>query len=374
MSRPSASPFSGRARSTICMVMSSPDRCVFPLRAGGVHRHPEATPRRRRSLRALLEGAAQRPRGPVAAQRRRTCCWARYPAGVPAGQLLGPELFQSESRVPRFIDVAGPARLGRDDIAGGTIADDFDGDGLLDVFFTQRRLLRAGPPLSQPRRRHLRGSHGGGRPDARQLGGLNAIADRLQQRRPPRPLRACAAAGKFAMRNSLLRNNARRHLHRRHARGRALERRVLDALGGVGRLRQRWLGRSVRRPRARAEPAVPQSRRRHLRGRHRHAPASARPAFTKGVDRRRLRQRRLPGSVRLEHVRRQLPLSQQRRRHLRPDVAAGVGVAEAVRSFPTWFFDYDNDGWLDIFVAVVSELGRRVREALPRAAAAAPRR
>jgi tetratricopeptide (TPR) repeat protein len=34
------------------------------------------------------------------------------------------------------------------------------------------------------------------------------------------------------------------------------------------------------------------------------------------------------------------------------DVAEDSGVAEPVgRSFATWFFDFDNDGWLDIFVA-----------------------
>jgi hypothetical protein len=34
------------------------------------------------------------------------------------------------------------------------------------------------------------------------------------------------------------------------------------------------------------------------------------------------------------------------------DVADEVGVAEPVgRSFATWFWDYDNDGWLDLFVA-----------------------
>lgn len=30
---------------------------------------------------------------------------------------------------------------------------------------------------------------------------------------------------------------------------------------------------------------------------------------------------------------------------------AGAGVGEPRLSFPTWFFDYDNDGWLDLFVA-----------------------
>ena len=33
------------------------------------------------------------------------------------------------------------------------------------------------------------------------------------------------------------------------------------------------------------------------------------------------------------------------------DVAPELGVEEPVNSFPTWFWDYDNDGWLDLFVA-----------------------
>ena len=34
------------------------------------------------------------------------------------------------------------------------------------------------------------------------------------------------------------------------------------------------------------------------------------------------------------------------------DVAAELGVEEpAGRSFAAWFFDYDNDGWLDLFVS-----------------------
>ena len=33
------------------------------------------------------------------------------------------------------------------------------------------------------------------------------------------------------------------------------------------------------------------------------------------------------------------------------DVTAAAGVAEPLNTFATWFFDYDNDGWLDLFVA-----------------------
>src|SRR5207249_3061390 len=32
------------------------------------------------------------------------------------------------------------------------------------------------------------------------------------------------------------------------------------------------------------------------------------------------------------------------------DVAAKLGVLRPLTSFTTWFFDYDNDGWLDLFV------------------------
>ncbi|MDT8369680.1 MAG: CRTAC1 family protein [Longimicrobiales bacterium] len=33
------------------------------------------------------------------------------------------------------------------------------------------------------------------------------------------------------------------------------------------------------------------------------------------------------------------------------DITEEAGVAEPLASFPTWFWDYDNDGWLDLFVS-----------------------
>lgn len=36
------------------------------------------------------------------------------------------------------------------------------------------------------------------------------------------------------------------------------------------------------------------------------------------------------------------------------DVSTQAGVTEPLVSFPTWFFDYDNDGWQDIFVSAYS--------------------
>ena len=47
------------------------------------------------------------------------------------------------------------------------------------------------------------------------------------------------------------------------------------------------------------------------------------------------------------------------------DVTQKAGVAEPLMSFTTWFFDYDNDGWLDLFVSGYSAtLPNIVREYL----------
>jgi hypothetical protein len=58
------------------------------------------------------------------------------------------------------------------------------------------------------------------------------------------------------------------------------------------------------------------------------------------------------------------------------DVTGAAGVGKQSNSFATWFFDYDNDGWPDIFVAGYSldsssdvgafELGRPVHAELPK--------
>ena len=37
------------------------------------------------------------------------------------------------------------------------------------------------------------------------------------------------------------------------------------------------------------------------------------------------------------------------------DIALELGVIEPIDSFATWFWDYDNDGWLDIFIAAYGE-------------------
>jgi tetratricopeptide (TPR) repeat protein len=56
-----------------------------------------------------------------------------YPSGVPAAYLIPVKDFQSKESIGRFVDVAPAAGLNVFRGAGGVIVDDFDNDGLLDV-------------------------------------------------------------------------------------------------------------------------------------------------------------------------------------------------------------------------------------------------
>ncbi len=62
----------------------------------------------------------------------------RYPAEVPARFLIPPSAFESKESVVHFTDVAGATGLNRRGMAGGLIVDDFDNDGLFDVIISSQ--------------------------------------------------------------------------------------------------------------------------------------------------------------------------------------------------------------------------------------------
>lgn len=66
----------------------------------------------------------------------------KYPAGVPEDVRIPPAIFESEAPFPKFPEVATIVGIGENSLAGGTIADDFDGDGLLDVMLSSWDVLR----------------------------------------------------------------------------------------------------------------------------------------------------------------------------------------------------------------------------------------
>lgn len=115
-----------------CLHHPNPDRCILPLRDGGVHTDPTAA---RKAARYFREVLRKQP-GHVTAR------WLLNLAHMQAGDYprepappirLPPEALESESPFPRFRDIAAGLGLSVRSLSGGAVAEDFDGDGWLDL-------------------------------------------------------------------------------------------------------------------------------------------------------------------------------------------------------------------------------------------------
>ncbi len=118
-----------------CIAMHNPDSCLFPIQAAGVWSQPSG------AIRAgeyFLEYLQHDPSDlgvrwllNVASQVAGT-----HPDGVPEEFLIPLETFDSDERIGCFQDLAGPMGVDNFSLAGGAIMDDIDGDGYLDIFTT----------------------------------------------------------------------------------------------------------------------------------------------------------------------------------------------------------------------------------------------
>ncbi len=128
-----------------CVNRHNRDCCIFPLQNGGVHAVSEpALSAKQDYLRYLTAARNATPAGGVASNGSNLIVskWllniacmalAEYPEGVPEPYRIPPSTFASEADIGRFVDVAPQLGIDSFDHAGGSIVEDFDGDGLLDV-------------------------------------------------------------------------------------------------------------------------------------------------------------------------------------------------------------------------------------------------
>ena len=128
-----------------CVHCSNCASCIFPLRDGGVHADPEPARQAVQYFKQVLR------RSDPSGDDHQTAKWllniaamavGEYPDGVPKRFLLKPKRFESPGEFPRFENIA--PRLGVDsfNLCGGVIADDFDGDGDLDLLTSSWDYLR----------------------------------------------------------------------------------------------------------------------------------------------------------------------------------------------------------------------------------------
>ncbi len=306
-----------------------------------------------------------------------------YPDQVPERWLIPPEAFASDYDIGRFWDVGPHLGFGQAELSGGALTEDFDGDGRLDLMTSSWHLTE------QLRLFHNEGdgSFSEVTDDAALTGitgGLNLQqADMDNDGLPDVLVLRGAWMGEDGLwPNSLLRNNGdgtftdvteAAGLASRHPTQTAVWSDV-DLDGWV----DLYIGNETR-----GETDHPaQLFMNNADGTFREVAASAgvdAVGFVKGVDAGDFDNDGWPDL----YVSR-LGQPNLLFRNLGPgddgaprfdEVGAVAGVREPIESFPTWFWDFDNDGWLDLFVAgyrmqpgayAAELLGLEVMATLPR--------
>jgi FG-GAP-like repeat/ASPIC and UnbV len=119
-----------------CVAMHNPESCLFPLAGGGVHTVQTGPRAAVKEYLAILERFPE----------DLTARWllnvaymtiGEYPDKVPEKWLIPPSALRSDYDLPRFPQVAAEVGLNTVGRAGGVIADDFDGDGLVDLMVSR---------------------------------------------------------------------------------------------------------------------------------------------------------------------------------------------------------------------------------------------
>jgi hypothetical protein len=118
-----------------CHLVNNRDACLAPIRGGGVHKRREGSTRASDALAAVL---AREP-GNLRARWLLNVAHmtlGSYPAGVPARHRIPASAFDSAYALPRFDNVAGEVGLDVYGLAGGSVLEDFDNDGRLDLMLS----------------------------------------------------------------------------------------------------------------------------------------------------------------------------------------------------------------------------------------------
>ncbi len=117
---------------TNCIGMHGPAMCIFPIGEGGRHRDPAAAAEALRAFKGVLAGAPDyelvKWLANIAAM-----TVGRFPDALAADQRVSDRRLRSAGAIDTFPDVAPAVGLVITDTSGGAVVDDFDGDGWLDV-------------------------------------------------------------------------------------------------------------------------------------------------------------------------------------------------------------------------------------------------
>lgn len=115
-----------------CVESHTIDSCLMPIQGEGIHRRQEGSTNAIKYFESVLGRVPDQ----LATRWLLNIAYMtldRYPDEVPKDYLIPPSVFESEAEMPRFFDRAPDLGLDTVSLAGGVIADDFDGDRLIDL-------------------------------------------------------------------------------------------------------------------------------------------------------------------------------------------------------------------------------------------------
>ena len=115
-----------------CLRDHSVESCIFPIQGGGVHKLQQGA----RAAVAEYTALLQERRHDLSSRWLLNIAYmtlGEYPEQVPAQWLISPHHFESDYDITRFHDVAPNLGLDAVGLSGGSIMEDFDNDGYLDI-------------------------------------------------------------------------------------------------------------------------------------------------------------------------------------------------------------------------------------------------
>ncbi len=344
-----------------CCNRFTPDSCILPIRGQGIHTKKEASKRAIEYFTEVLENPPKDTRVHLGSRWLLNIAYmtiGTYPEGVPEDYLIPADAFESEEAFPRFVNIAPQLGIDTFSLSGGAIGDDFDNDGYLDL------VVSSWDPAAQIRffRNERNGSFSDRTEEANLLGitgGLNLVqADYDNDGHVDvLVLRGAWLAHGGDHPNSLLRNNGDgtftdvtfdAGLGRVHHPTQTASWADYDNDGDL----DLYVGNE-------ALPGLPAPCRLFRNNGDGTFTDIAREAgvtndrFTKAVVWGDYNGDRLP-DLYVSNLRDANRLYQNRVDGTFVDVAPELGVSGPRASFPAWFWDFDNDGVLDIFVSAYS--------------------
>lgn len=115
-----------------CVAMHTAESCILPIGPGGVHGDKSGS---EAALALLRDVSEADPADTRSAWLINVACMTlgTYPDAVPAAVRVDPGTWKSDQAFTRFLDVAPDLGINRTSLTGAAAIEDFDGDGLLDL-------------------------------------------------------------------------------------------------------------------------------------------------------------------------------------------------------------------------------------------------